>query len=44
MVLEKKQIIEKTDQEGQSVSQIARRYDITPNQLFAWRRQMEQGA
>lgn len=41
---EKKQIIEKTYQEGQSVSQIARRYDITPSQLFAWRRQMEQGA
>ncbi len=41
---EKKQIIEKTYQEGQSVSQIARRYDIIPRQLFAWRRQMEQGA
>lgn len=41
---EKKQIIEETYQEGQSVSQVARKYGITPSQLFAWRRQMEQGA
>lgn len=41
---EKKQIIEETYQNGQSVSQVARRYGITPSQLFAWRRQMEQGA
>ncbi len=41
---EKKQIIEETYLEGQSVSQVARRYGITPSQLFAWRRQMEEGA
>ncbi len=38
---EKKQIIEKTYQEGQSVSRIARRYDIILSQLFAWRRQKD---
>jgi transposase len=41
---EKKQIIEETYQHGQSVSQVARKYGIVPSQLFAWRRQMEQGA
>jgi len=41
---EKKQIIEETYQQGQSVSQVARKYGIVPSQLFAWRRQMEEGA
>jgi transposase len=41
---EKKQIIEETYQSGQSVSQVARKYGITPSQLFAWRRNMENGA
>jgi len=41
---EKRQIIEETYQLGSSVSQVARKYDITPSQLFYWRRMMEQGA
>jgi transposase len=40
----KKQIIEETYQQGQSVSQVARKYGIFPSQLFTWRRQMEEGA
>lgn len=43
-VEEKRQIIEETYQKGSSVSQVARKYDITPSQLFYWRRMMEQGA
>lgn len=41
---EKKQIIEETYREGHSVSQVARKYGITPSQLFYWRRLMEKGA
>ena len=41
---EKRQIIEETYLRGGSVSQVARKYDITPSQLFYWRRRMEQGA
>ena len=41
---EKRQIIEETYLCGSSVSQVARKYDITPSQLFYWRRRMEQGA
>jgi transposase len=41
---EKRQIIEETYQAGSSVSQVARKYGITPSQLFYWRRMMESGA
>lgn len=43
-VEEKRQIVEETYLPGGSVSQVARRYDINPSQLFYWRRRMEQGA
>ena len=43
-VVKKRQIIEETYRPGQSVSQLARKYDITPSQLFYWRRTMEEGA
>lgn len=43
-VEEKRQIIEETYQKGSSVSQVARKYGITPSQLFYWRRMMESGA
>jgi transposase len=43
-VEEKRQIIEETYRPGMSVSQVARKYDITPSQLFYWRRTMEEGA
>lgn len=41
---EKRQIIEETYNPQASVSQVARKYDINPSQLFYWRRRMEQGA
>jgi transposase len=41
---DKRQIIEETYIPGASVSQVARKYDIYPSQLFYWRRRMEQGA
>ena len=41
---DKKSIVEQTYQPGMSVSLIARKYDISPSQLFMWRRLMEQGS
>ena len=41
---EKRSIIQETYQPGMSVSYIARKYGITPSQLFSWRRLMEAGA
>ena len=40
---EKKQMVLETYSPGVSVSQIARKYGITPSQLFYWRRLMENG-
>lgn len=42
--LEKKTIIEETYHPGMNVSLIARKYDISPSQLFQWRRLMEEGS
>lgn len=41
---EKTRIIQETYLLGTSVSQVARKYGISPSQLFAWRRLMEEGA
>lgn len=41
---EKKSIIEETYEPGQTVSSVARKYGISPSQLFLWRRKMEEGA
>ena len=41
---EKRAIVQQTYQPGMSVSIIARKYGILPNQLFYWRRCMENGA
>lgn len=41
---EKKAIVEETYELGKSVSYVARRYGISPSQLFFWRRKMEEGA
>ena len=41
---EKRAIVQETYQPGMSVSIIARKYGILPNQLFYWRRCMENGA
>jgi len=41
---EKRAIVEETYQPGVSVSYIARKHGIPPNQVFYWRRHMESGA
>jgi transposase len=41
---EKRRIVAETYQEERSLSKVARKYGITPSQLFYWRRLMEQGA
>ncbi|EMF83110.1 putative IS2 repressor TnpA [Leptospira weilii serovar Topaz str. LT2116] len=42
--LEKEQIVKEKFEPGNSVSLIARKYNIAPSQLFQWRRFMENGA
>lgn len=41
---EKKLIVDETYLPGMNVSLIARKYAISPSQLFKWRRLMEEGA
>jgi transposase len=41
---EKLRIVEETHLPGNTVSLVARRHGIAPNQLFTWRRLMTQGA
>lgn len=41
---EKKAIVDETYQPAMSVSLVARKHGIAPNQLFSWRRAMENGA
>ncbi len=41
---EKKAIVEETEQPGMSISAVARRYGLHPNQLFKWHRLMHEGA
>lgn len=41
---EKRSIIQESYLPGMSVSLVARKYNISPSQLFAWRRLMENGA
>lgn len=41
---EKRAMVEEAEQPGMSISFVARKYDIHPNQLFQWRRLMRQGA
>jgi transposase len=43
-VEEKKSIVDETYQPAMSVSIVARKHGIAPNQLFQWRRAMENGA
>ena len=40
---EKLRIVEETDEPGRSVSLVARRYGLAPNQLFKWKRLIRQG-
>ena len=41
---EKRAIVEEAELPGNSISSVARKYDINPNQLFNWRRLMREGA
>lgn len=41
---EKRAMVQETEQPGMSVSAVARKWGIHPNQLFAWRRLMHEGA
>ncbi len=41
---EKKAIVEETEQARMSISAVARKYGLHPNQLFTWRRLMHEGA
>src|SRR5260370_16256001 len=41
---EKVRIVEETFEPGMTVSLVARRHGVAPNQLFAWRRLVAQGA
>jgi transposase len=41
---EKRSMVEEAEQPGSSVSQVARKYGVNPNQIFSWRRLMRAGA
>lgn len=41
---EKRAMVEEAEQIGWSVSQVARKYGVNPNQIFNWRRLMREGA
>lgn len=40
---EKRRIVEETHVRGASVSAVARRHEVNPNQVFAWRQLFRQG-
>ena len=41
---EKRAILEEVEQPGNSLSAVARKYGVNPNQLFHWRKLMREGA
>lgn len=41
---QKKALVEEAEQAGSSISSVARKYEVNPNQLFRWRRLMQEGA
>ena len=41
---EKQAFVEEAEQPGMSMSSVARKYGIHPNQLFRWRRLIQEGA
>ncbi len=41
---QKMQMVEEAEQPGNSISSVARKYEVHPNQLFTWRRLMHDGA
>ncbi len=40
----KKAMVEEAEQPGNSISTVARKYDVHPNQLLRWRRLIHEGA
>ena len=41
---EKKAMVREAEQPGMSISSVARKYGIHPNQLFRWRKLVDEGA
>ena len=41
---EKRALVEEAEQPGSSISLVARKYGINPNQLFRWRKLVREGA
>ena len=41
---QKRAMVEEAEQPGNSISSVARKYDVHPNQLFKWRRFMHEGS
>jgi transposase len=41
---QKRAIVEEAELPGNSMSSVARKYEVHPNQLFKWRRLMHEGA
>lgn len=42
-IAQKREMVESTLEDGQSVSVVARHYDVNTNQLFRWRKQYRDG-
>jgi len=41
---QKRALVEEAEQPGMSISLVARKYEVHPNQLFRWRKLMQDGA
>lgn len=41
---QKRAMVEEAELPGNSISSVARKYEVHPNQLFRWRRLMQEGA
>lgn len=41
---QKRALVEEAEQPGNSISSVARKYEVHPNQLFRWRRLIQEGA
>jgi len=41
---QKKAMVEEAEQPGNSISSVAKKYEVHPNQLFKWRRFIHEGA
>ncbi len=41
---QKRMMVEEAEQPGNTISSVARKYEVHPNQLFKWRRLLNEGA